>query len=375
MDSHSAASVPTFGHGQDLKKWIQLALEQPFNATESNSNKAIQDYDQIATIWEYMFLTDWNHYKDTKTLKELQMHLPFGPKAIVLDLGGATGRLARFLVQSGLAGKVISLDISPKMTEQVRQEFDSLSLSVKNETGKPPDWELIAVCADMTMPIENQPKLKKLLSNGTVDVIVSLRAFSTLPPATATQTLKSMRTLLRPDGRILIDNKPPRPFLRHAVCIPKAFGKGSKYPKVSDLIIHGFVDRSVLVFDHESPALINLQNASLNNLANHSGLKLQHMTHGYLPERGISKSTNFLSFIRNRLNHNTPPYDELSAPPEKMFEVMQWTFNFVTTTSFRAFTRMWREEVGVNFETKPGWVAHPETSEYYAVFSLAESMG
>lgn len=372
--SHSAVSVPTFGHGQDLKKWIELALDQPFNVTESNSNKAIQDYNPMATIWEYKFLTNWNHYKDVKTLEELRIHLPFSPEAIVLDLGGATGRLARFLVQMGLAAKVISLDISPKMTEQAQQEFDNLRISVENATGKPAHWELIAVCADMTVPIANQPELKRLLSDG-VDVIVSLRAFSTLPLATATQTLKSMSKLLRPGGRILVDNNPPRPFLRHAVWLPIAFVNGSKHLKISDLIIRGYIDRSVIVFDDESPAVIELQNASLNHLADQSGLKLQHMTHGYLPQGGINRSINFLSNIRNRLNQNTPPYDELSAPPEKTFEVMKWTLNYLTTMHFRTFSPMWREEVGVDFETERDWVAHPELSMYYAVFSVAESMG
>src|SRR6266480_5370469 len=116
--SHSATSVPEFGQGRDLKQWIRGALEKPFNASESNANKSIQDYDQLAAHWEHTFLNAWNHYKDVKTLMHnLITHLPLGPGAIVLDLGGATGKFARFLVENDLARKVISVDISPRMTE------------------------------------------------------------------------------------------------------------------------------------------------------------------------------------------------------------------------------------------------------------------
>jgi SAM-dependent methyltransferase len=372
--SGSATSVPPFGHGQNIQRWIEDAIAQPFNPNELNPNTAAQTYDPEAANWERKYLTEWNYYRDVKTLEnELVTHLPLGPKALVLDLGGATGKLAKFLVQMGLARKVISLDISPNMTRQAQHEFNSLNLSTENATGKPVSWELIAVCADMTMPIKDQPQLKELLSDG-VDVVISLRAFSTLPPATAIQTLKTMRTLLRPGGRILVDNKPPRPFVRHAVCFPNAVGLGSKYPKLYDIMIHGFADRSTIVFDNESPALVDLQKASLNHLAHQCNLKLQHMTHGHLPERGINTSTDFLSLIRNQLKQNTPPYDELSAPPMNMLETMYEAFRYLTAENFHNFNRMWRDEVGVNTEIPLGWTAHEDDSEYYAIFSVTESM-
>ena len=66
----------------------------------------------MAPVWERTFLASWYHHEVVKTLSQgLLAHLPLGPEAIVLDLGGATGMLARFLVVSGLARKVISVDI------------------------------------------------------------------------------------------------------------------------------------------------------------------------------------------------------------------------------------------------------------------------
>jgi SAM-dependent methyltransferase len=374
MDSsppHSAAPLSPSAQEQDMQKWIQESLEHPLNLAESNSDKSIQDYDELASVWDHTFLTKWNHFKDVKLLTtELRPHLSLDSNTIVLDLGGATGKLAKFLVQMGLARKVISVDISPKMTERAQQEFKSLNQSTENDTGKPVPWELVAICADMAVPIENQPRLKELLSDG-VDVVISLRAFATLPPTSAAQTLKTIRTVLRPNGRILLDNNPPRPFLRHVVCIPKAFKASQTHPSLVDLIIHGFIGRSVLVFDNESPALVALQTASLNHLARESGLKLQHITHGYLPEGAVDMSTRFLSHVRDQLKEYK--YDKFSAPPKKVVEVLEKTSASFFKRGCQTFIPIWREEAGVETNLDSAWVGHQEESVYYGVFSMASS--
>ena len=360
---------PHFGQGQDLQAWIRTALERPYNPSESNSNRSIQQYDNLAPVWERTFLASWYHNEVIETFsQELRAHLPLGPEAIVLDLGGATGMLARFLVASGLARKVISIDISPRMTEQARQGFQSFNLQSEKATGKPIHWELVAACADMTKPIKNKPGLNKHLSDG-VDVVVSLRAFSNLPPATATRTLETMRTLLRPGGRILLDNNPPRPFLRHIVCIPKAFGKSPNHPKLLDIIAGGLVDSSVLVCDAESSALVNLQKASLEHLARQSGLTLHHMTPGHLPEGAVNTSTDFLSHLRKQLKNRISPYDEISAPPDKMFQALQETYGYLLNANAHKFDGKWKEEAGmVDSELQQGYVGYPEHSTYYGVF-------
>jgi len=231
-----SASPPPFGQGRDVHAWIEGALKQPFNPIESDSNQSMQQYDNLADVWESTFLAAWDHNGVAKTLfQELLVFLPLGPEAIVLDVGGATGMLARFLVASGLARKVISVDISPSMTEKAHQNFQSLSQSSEKAAGKPVHWELVAICADITIPIENQPELKEHLSDG-VDVVISLRTLSNLPSATVTRTLATMRTLLHSGGHIMVDNNLTRPFLHHIVCIPYAYGRSPNHLKLPDVM-------------------------------------------------------------------------------------------------------------------------------------------
>src|SRR6266480_886138 len=342
MASHPRPSSPPFGQSQDLHAWISAALAAPFNPVQSTSLQSIIEYNTLAGAWNQSFLANWSHYEIVKSLDhELLLYLPLGPEAIVLDLGGATGILACQLVESGLARKVISVDISPNMTQQAHQSFESIRQSFEQQNQKSAPWELVAVCADMTRPVENQPQLQAQVSDG-IDVVVSLHAFSSLAPAAVTGTLETMRKLLRPGGRILINNAPPRPFLRHVVCIPSSLGvPPNPHPQVA--IENGLVGRSTLVCDPESSALVQLQKASFEHLARESGLTLLHTTPGALPEGARNVSTEFLQYIRHRLRNGTPSYDELTAPPQQLFELMGEAWRHLVAKYDTELNDMWSE--------------------------------
>jgi len=115
------------------------------------------------------------------------------------------------------------------------------------------------------------------------------------------------------------------------------------------------------------PLLVDLQKASLEYLARQSGLTLLHTTPGALPEGAVNISGHFLSRVRDQLKKCTPPYDEISAPPKKMLEVMEEAHQYFTRTMAQTFNRLWRDEAGVDI-VQMGYVGYPEQSTYYGVF-------
>jgi hypothetical protein len=91
----------------------------------------------------------------------------------------------------------------------------------------------------------------------------------------------------------------------------------------------------LLLCDAESLALVDPQKASLEHLARHSGLTLKHMTPGTLQEHAVHISNRFLSHARDQLKKCTRPYDEISAPPEKMFEILEKAHKYFSTINTR----------------------------------------
>jgi ubiquinone/menaquinone biosynthesis C-methylase UbiE len=119
-----------------------------------------------------------------------------GPGDRVLDIGCGTGYLSRRAAKAtGPTGAVVGVDPSEPVIEYAR--------------GASPPW-----CRYLVSPGDavDEP-------DASFDVAISSLAIHHIPPARRVATLREMRRLLRPGGRLLVaDFRPPRSRLaRHLV--------------------------------------------------------------------------------------------------------------------------------------------------------------
>ncbi len=96
-------------------------------------------------------------------------------------------------------------------------------------------------------------------------------------------------------------------------------------------------------------------------------------TPGALPEGARNISTEFLQYIRHRLRNGTPSYDELTAPPQQLFKLMEEAWRHLVAKYDTELNDMWWSEAGVDVAMGNGYKYYPTEPLYYAVFGIAKS--
>lgn len=158
-------------------------------------------FDFIAPVYERV------HYGALETFKELErISGGFNGQDVVIDLGGGTGRIAKFL-----AGKVKSITVFDLSEEMIKQCQNHSSL-------------VCVVASGESLPIENN----------FADKIIIVDAFHHIKNQEA--VIKEVKRVLKPQGRVLIEEFNPLVFWgKLAVLAEKILGLGSIFHKHSAL--------------------------------------------------------------------------------------------------------------------------------------------
>lgn len=107
-----------------LDTWIAEAIQNPFHPNAMGSLQSIIRYNDLADRYSRSILFAIHFLRAQRNLyfpyeREPPIPIPFGPNAVFLDLGGATGRIAYVLARNDLAHKVISVDVNRMRLEDV----------------------------------------------------------------------------------------------------------------------------------------------------------------------------------------------------------------------------------------------------------------
>lgn len=125
-------------------------------------------FDFVAPVYEKFHWGAWKTFKKIETIADFQS------SDVVVDLGGGTGRIAKFLV--GKVGNVTVIDLSEKMIEQCK---------------KHPGLSCV-VASGENLPIADNSIDKIIL----VDTLHHMR--------NQTQAIKEMNRILKTNGKVVI---------------------------------------------------------------------------------------------------------------------------------------------------------------------------
>ncbi len=129
------------------------------------------------------------HFGARKTFRKIETLADFQTSDVVVDLGGGTGRIAKFLV--GKVQSITVIDVSEKMIEQCKKHF-GLSCVIANG--------------------ENLP-----IADNSVDRIILVDAFH--HTRNQAQVIKEIKRILKSDGKIIIEEFNPSTILGKLIII------------------------------------------------------------------------------------------------------------------------------------------------------------
>ena len=141
-------------------------------------------FDIIAPIYEKL------HSGAKETFARIESMVSFESTDKVLDLGGGTGRIGRFLVDK--VNSVVVVDSSKKMIDQCRQKYPKLS----------------CICSD----VKNLP-----ISSDSINKIIVVDAFHHFQDQE--QTIKEIKRVLVKNGEIIIEEFNPTSMIGKLVVL------------------------------------------------------------------------------------------------------------------------------------------------------------
>src|SRR3989344_5334054 len=133
-------------------------------------------FDLVAPVYEKL------HFGARKTFRKIEAIADLQPSDTVVDLGGGTGRIAKFLV--GKVQSITVIDSSVKMIEQCKNHF---GLSCVVASG------------------ENLP-----IADNSIDKIILIDALHHMQ--NQHQVIKEMKRILKANGKVIIEEFNPTTF-------------------------------------------------------------------------------------------------------------------------------------------------------------------
>ena len=143
--------------------------------TEAVDHPVAQQYDRWATVYDRL----WRQYVN-QTVPVLEAWAKVGPGERVLDVGCGTGAFEKRLVEAGVAGDIVGIDLSPNMLRQARAKL-----------------------ADVPTVTFQQADVHALpFDDAGFDIVVSASTFHYFDDPD--QALNEIARVLRPGGRFVV---------------------------------------------------------------------------------------------------------------------------------------------------------------------------